>query len=104
MGLIILLVFVAVFGVTVLIFTAVGTGASKQTKQALALLDSALVNPEGDKDDEVLDIRRRELMSSIPWLNRWLIQIDVAPRIRVMLNQAEVKWTVGGLVLMAAAA
>jgi tight adherence protein B len=104
MGLIILLVFVAVFVVTVLIFTAVGTGASEQTKQALALLDSALVNPEGDKDDEILDIRRRELMSSIPWLNRWLIQMDVAPRIRVMLNQADVKWTVGGLVLMSTAA
>jgi tight adherence protein B len=104
MGLIILLVFVAVFVVTVLIFTALGTGASEQTKQALALLDSALVNPEDDKDDEILDIRRRELMSSIPWLNRWLIRIDVAPRIRVMLNQAEVKWTVGGLVLMATAA
>jgi tight adherence protein B len=103
MGLIVGVVFVAVFVVVVLVFTALGTGASEQTKQALALLNSALVTPDGEKDDEVLDIRRRELMSSIPWLNRWLIQIDVAPRIRVMLNQAEVKWTVGGLVLMSAA-
>jgi tight adherence protein B len=104
MFLIILLVFIAVFIVTVLIVTALGTGASEQTKQALALLDSALVTPDGEKDDEVLDIRRRELMSTIPWLNRWLIQLDVAPRLRVLLNQAEVKWTVGGLALIGTAA
>ena len=39
-----------------------------------------------DKDDEILDIRRKELMSAIPWLNRWLITLDVAPRLRVSVE------------------
>jgi tight adherence protein B len=103
MLLIIVVVFAAVFLVTVLIMTALGAGASEQTKQALAMLDFALVTPEGDKDDEVLDIRRRELMSSIPLLNRWLIKLDMAPRIRVLLTQANLQWTVGGLLLMSTA-
>jgi tight adherence protein B len=102
MSVIILVVFAAVFLVTILILTALGTGASQQTKQALAMLDSALATPEVDKDDEVLDIRRKELLSSLPWLNRWLVQIDIAPRLRIVLKQAELNWTVGGLLLTAA--
>jgi tight adherence protein B len=104
MSLIIIVVFAAFFLVTVLILTAMGSGASQQTKQALAMLDSALATPQADKDDEVLDIRRRELLSSLPWLNRWLVQLDLAPRLRVVLKQADLQWTVGGLLLMATAA
>jgi len=40
------------------------------------------------------------LMSSIPWLDRWLTKIELAPRLRRLLFQANVKWTVGGLVLI----
>lgn len=103
MGLIITLVFAAFFLVTVLMLTALGTGASQQTKQALAMLDSALATSGTEKEDEVLDIRRHELMSSIPWLNQLLIKLDLAPRLRVLLSQANIKWTVGGLLLMATA-
>ncbi len=103
MLLIVVLVFVAVFAVVALIMTALGAGASDQTKRTLEMLDSALMTSARDKDDEVLDIRRKELMSAIPWLNRWLITLDVAPRLRVLLRQADVKWTVGGLLLVAVA-
>jgi tight adherence protein B len=48
----------------------------------------------------VVDIRRQELLSSIPWLNRWLQRIDLFPRLRLLLYQAELNWTVGGLLLM----
>ncbi len=103
MGLIITLVFAAVFLVTVLIMTALGTGASQRTKQALAMLDSVLTSSGTTQEDEVLDIRRHELMSSIPLLNRLLIKLDLAPRLRILLSQANIKWTVGGLLLMSAA-
>jgi tight adherence protein B len=103
MGLIITLVFAAVFLVVVLMLTALGTGASQQTKQALTMLDSLLATPGTEKEDEVFDIRRHELMSSIPWLNQFLIKLDLAPRLRILLGQANMKWTVGGLLLMAAA-
>lgn len=103
MTLIVISVFAAVFVVTILLMTALGTGASEKTRQALAMLDSVLATPRSGPDDEVLDIRRYELMSSIPWLNRMLIKLDLAPRLRVLLGQADVKWTVGGLLLMATA-
>jgi tight adherence protein B len=97
------LVFAAVFLVVVLMLTALGTGASQQTKQALTMLDSLLATPGTEKEDEVFDIRRHELMSSIPLLNQFLIKLDLAPRLRILLGQANMKWTVGGLLLMAAA-
>jgi tight adherence protein B len=50
------------------------------------------------------DIRKQELLSAIPLLNRWLVQLDVAPRLRMFLYQAEVNWTVGGLILMSISA
>lgn len=103
MLLIVSLVFLSVFAVIVLIMTASGAGASQQTKQALALLDSATMPSRSESNDEIFDIRKKELLSAIPWLNRWLVQLDLAPRLRVLLSQADLKWTVGGLCLMSAA-
>jgi tight adherence protein B len=98
---IIFVVFVAVFIITVLIMTALGAGASQDEKKTLAFLDSALATAAPGVRDEVVDIRRQELLSSIPWLNRWLIKADFAPQLRLILYQANLKWTVGGLLLMA---
>jgi len=92
-------VFIAVFIVVALLLTATGSGASEREKQTLARLDSMLVSG-GHGHDEVVDIRRDELLSTIPWLNRWLQRIDLFPRLRLMLYQADLNWTVGGLVLM----
>jgi tight adherence protein B len=103
MFVIIAVVFVGVFLVAMLVLAAVGTGASQQTKQALAMLDSALALPGSAHEDEIVDIRRQELLSSIPWLNRWLVQLDLAPRLRALLYQANLNWTVGGLLLMCVA-
>ena len=48
----------------------------------------------------MVDIRREELLSTIPWLNRLLQRIDLFPRLRLLLYQADLNWTVGGLLLM----
>ena len=103
MALIITIVFIAVFVVVVLIAMATGGGASQKTKQALVILDSALGNNVTGEEEEILDIRRQDLLSTIPLINSWLIRLDVAPRLRSLLNQAELKWTVGGLLLATAA-
>ncbi len=50
--------------------------------------------------DLIVDVRKNELMSSIPWLDRFLSKLELAPRIRRFLYQANVKWTVGGLSLL----
>jgi tight adherence protein B len=96
---IVIAVFIAVFLVVILLLTALGTDASQQVKQTLERLDSVLLSTSRKKD-ELADIRRAELLSTIPWLNRWLQRIDLFPRLRLILYQADLNWTVGGLLLM----
>jgi tight adherence protein B len=104
MLLIISLVFIGVFIVFVLLMAATGTGESPQVKQRLEALTAAAVSSRPQFEDEVADIRKQELLSALPWLNRWLIKLDLAPQLRLLLYQANVKWTVGGLVLMSVSA
>jgi len=92
-------VFGSVFIVAVLLLVAMGTGATQELKQTLERLDAVMIS-DSQGQDEVLDIRRQELLSTIPWLNRWLQGIDLFPRLRLLLYQAELNWTVGGLLLM----
>lgn len=103
MFLILALVFTGVFVVAGLLLMALGTGASQEVKQTLAMLDSAMAASRAVTGDEVVDIRRYELLSAIPWLNRWLLRINIAPQLRLALYQADLKWTIGGLLLMSIA-
>jgi tight adherence protein B len=94
-----IIVFCGVFAVVALLVTASGVGASEQLKQTLARLDALLVSgPEGK--DEAIDFEKRELMSSIPLLNRILLSFEIAPQLRRLLYQANVKWTPGGFLLI----
>lgn len=99
-------VFVAVFLVVVLLAAATGAGASKQDKQMLARLDSALATNKNKSDmaDLLVDVRKSELLSTIPWVDQMLRKVELTPRLRRLLYQANLKWTVGGLVLMSVTA
>jgi tight adherence protein B len=102
MVLIIILVFLGVFAVAALLMSASGAGASQESKQMLARLDSVLATSQtrSDMDDLLVDVRKNELTSTIPWMDRALRQLELTPRLRRLLYQAGLKWTVGGLVLM----
>src|SRR5580658_3630458 len=104
MNLIILLVFGGAFSVVAVLMIKDGTGASQQTKKVLATLDSALATSWTNTSDQIVDLRKQELLSAIPWINRWLLKIELAPRLRLMLYQSSLKWTAGGLILMCGAA
>jgi tight adherence protein B len=101
MTVIMIAVFAAVFLVAALVMAAAGAGTLEQQKQTLNRLDSVLIGAR-TSGDEVLDVRREEVLSTIPWLNRWLQRIDLFPKLRLLLYQADLKWTVGGLLLMCA--
>jgi tight adherence protein B len=96
---IIVLVFIGVFAVVGLLFSASGSGSSEQARVLMTRLESALAVGKPEMSDLIVDVRKSELMSAIPWLDRWLAKIEIAPRLRRLLYQANVKWTVGGLVL-----
>ena len=97
MGLLIGLIFLGVFAVAVLVMMAAGSGASEQAKQVHATLDSALATDSPEVSDQRVNLRKDDLLSSIPWLNRKLLQFDIAPRLQTLLYQADSKWTAGVL-------
>jgi tight adherence protein B len=104
MSLLLIVVFVGVFTVCALLLVARGTGASQRTKETLARLASTLAaGGKADSADEIVDLRKQELFSAVPWLNRWLLRLEVAPRLRTLLYQANLNWTVGILLLMSLA-
>ncbi len=102
MPMIIIVVFAGVFAVVALLAAASGAGASRQDKEMLARLDSALATnmTKSDMADLLIDVRKSDLLSTIPWIDRVLRKLELTPRLRRLLYQANLKWTVGGLMLM----
>ncbi len=100
MVLLIVLVFVGVFTVAALLIVASGSASAGQTKQVLATLDSALASDQPKSRAPMVDFRKSELLSTVPWINRSLVKLDLVPTLQSLLNQANVKWTVGRLVLL----
>jgi tight adherence protein B len=105
MGLIAGLVFVGVFTIIALPLIAIALSPSRNSRQALATLDSALGLEARQKLQAVdLDMRKSEVLSSIPWLNKKLLRFELTPYLRRMLTQAALDWSAGRLLLMTAAA
>jgi tight adherence protein B len=98
MGLIVVVVFLGVFSVVALVAVAAGSGASQRAKQALASLDSALATESLAAREQIVNLRKDELLSGIPWLNKRLLQFQLAPILYNLLHQADLKWTAGGLI------
>jgi len=103
MILLLVLVFLSAFLIFALILIGSGVGTSQQTKKVLATLDLVLANAGSKSHDQMIDVRKNELLSTIPWINRWLLKLELAPRLRNLLNQANLKWTAGALILMSVA-
>ncbi len=97
MGLIIGLTFLGIFAVVALLAVALTSGAAQQTKQIHATLDSALATDSPDLREQIVDLRKSDTLSAIPWLHRKLERYELAPRLQTLLYQADLKWTAGGL-------
>ncbi len=74
--------------------------ARKKTGQRL---DSISLAADRSPEDEGIGLVREELLSSIPWMNRWLQRHDFFGGLRKLLNQADVRWTITGLLGMSLA-
>jgi len=97
------LVFLGVFMIVVLVAAASGSGATDQTRAIMTRLESAIAVGKPEMADLIVDVRKNDVMSTIPWLDRALTKMELAPCIRRFLYQANVKWTVGQLSLLCAA-
>ncbi len=100
MGLIMVLVFVGVFVAIALPLAASALTPSQTARQALATLHSALENESREARQQIIDLRKNEKLSSIPWLNRKLLSLEVAPLLHRLLSQAELSWSAGRLMAM----
>jgi tight adherence protein B len=103
MGLIIGLVFVGVFVIIALPLVGGALAPSRSARQALVTLDSALKLDTRDKQPVDMNLRKSELLSTIPWLNKKLLRFELTPHLRRMLAQANLGWSAGRLLVMTAA-
>ena len=95
-------VFTGVFAIVLLLsmsFDSSGVEARKKTKQRL---ESISLAAERSPQDEGIGLVREEILSSMPWLNRSLQSQDLFLGLRKMLTQADMQWTIMGLLLMSA--
>jgi tight adherence protein B len=96
-------VFASTFLIAILLMFATGEGVAQRTKQTLANLNAALASSRLSSGDQTIDVRRTDRLSAVPWINRLLLRIELAPYLRTLLVQANLDWTAGRLLLMSAA-
>src|ERR1700744_5080911 len=97
MSLALILIFVGVF--VVIAVPIVAIGSTRKTKQVLATLDSALATESPSAREQIINLRKDSSLSRIPWLNRRLLQFQLAPYLQGLLKQANVKWSTGKLLM-----
>lgn len=101
MLLIICLVFIGVFAVVAMpwIASAVGPNKAKEVQTRLA---SALATEAPEQHDLVVNLRKDDQISSIPWLNKKLLAFELTPYLRKTLDQANLSWSAGRLLVLSA--
>ena len=97
---IMMVVCLAIFALAAGVIVAMGAGPSKLVRKRLDALQWESAPTEFE---ETADIRREEQAGRIVWLNRWMVKINIAPRTRLLLYQAEVKTPPERLVLTSVA-
>jgi len=91
-------VFGAAFLIAVLLLWAGAAERSKQSQAAQRRLDS-LVSAAPVAAEEVVDLRKQERLSTLPWLDRWLAQVNIIRPLRLLLYQADLQWSAESLIL-----
>src|SRR6266700_7596905 len=96
-------VFASVFAIVLLLSMSFDSSRVESRKKTGQRLDSISLAADRSPQDEGIGLVREELLSSIPWMNRWLQRHDFFGGLRKLLNQADVRWTITGLLGMSMA-
>jgi tight adherence protein B len=102
MGIVIGLIFVGLFVAIAMPLIVLSNSPSKQAKSVQSRLASAIATEMPETVDIVVNLRKHEQISSIPWLNNKLLQFEVTPYLRKILDQANLNWSPGRLLAMSA--
>ena len=81
MGLIFVLVFMGVFAVVALLMLAASSGDAQKAKQVQATLDSALATESPVLRDQIVNLRKSDQLSGIPWINQKLQKLELGPQL-----------------------
>jgi tight adherence protein B len=100
MGMIVIVIFMGVFAVAALLLYAGGSGASQKAKQVQATLDSALATESQEMRDQIVNLRKNEQLSAIPWINTRLSKLELGSKLQALIHQAGLNWTAGSLLSM----
>lgn len=92
-------VFVGAFSIVTLVVLLVAGGKPAQSKNAVAAIELSQPVARQDVAEQFADFRKNVLLSAVPFINRLLLKMEVAPYLRILLYQASLRWTVGGLLL-----
>lgn len=103
MTLIVVLIFLGVFAVVALLLYASGSGASEKAKQVQATLDSALATESLEMREQIVNLRKNEQLSAIPWINNRLSKLEIGPQLQALIHQANLQWSAGTLLAMSGA-
>jgi tight adherence protein B len=84
-------------------YLAATRGSDAKRARLQKRLSEALLHSAHTEDVEVI-LAREELLSEIPWINRFLIELQVATRLKRVLDQADLHITITRLVMFSAMA
>ena len=90
---IVFVVFMGVFAVAALLLYASGASAAQRAKQVQATLDSALATESQEMRDQIVNLRKNEQFSAIPWINSRLGKFEVGPKLQALIHQANLQWS-----------
>jgi tight adherence protein B len=93
---ILLIAFLAFFIAFVLVLNLATGKAASAEKRTITRLEQLAV-PQSAVTESSLELRRVEQLSGIPWLDNLLRKADFSDRLRLLLYQADLSWTVGRL-------
>jgi tight adherence protein B len=96
---ILVVAFVAFFIAVTLFVSAITASSSKEAKKTRSRLESIAAPQSDAAKDDMLALRRVERFSAVPWLDRLLRRVNLSDRLRLILYQAGLQWTVERLLL-----
>jgi len=100
MGTLVALIFLGVFAVVALLLYASGSGASEKAKQVQATLDSALATESQEMRDQIVNLRKNDQFSAVPWINDRLSKLELGSQLQTLIHQANLQWSAGSLLSM----
>jgi tight adherence protein B len=90
--------FVTILAMALAVKLLRGAAPEEQLQRRLKFVQQAQFassNLEGETD-----VRKQERLSPFPWLNALLARLDLARRFRLLVQQADMDWTVGSLLIV----